>query len=709
LEIALETTRFLAQASLRQPEENVLESLCEGIQLWDVSGRLVYANPATARLFGDSVRIRPGGHWLDWLPVCYWHGGLNCSAMDFPVHLVLEGRAVDIDRPLQIRRPDGSTSWVSFHAQPRHDQVSHELIGAVSSTVDITHWIQQEGRLKQAAHFDRLTGLPNRSLFADRIQQTVARSRRKGELLAVCLMDLDGFKAVNDTLGHGAGDRLLQEISHRLQQEVSEGDTVARLGGDEFALLLAGQADFAGCERLLNQLLKAVAKPVFVEGAEVRVSASLGVTLCPSDPAEPEQLMRHADQAMYRAKLAGKNRYELFNQKQESKLRANQSLLRKIEQAMEREQFQLYFQPKVDCRQGKVVGLEALLRWQHPILGLRSPGEFLPLIEQDDLMIRLGEWVVVEAMKQLAVLHGQGQPLSISINVAAHQFLHGHFAERLNELLKDFPPELVRFLQIEILESAALQDVGLVTRLIQEYRALGVGFALDDFGTGFSSLAHLKHLPVDTLKIDQSFVHDMLGDAGDLSIVQAVIRLAQSFQRQVVAEGVESIEQLLMLMALGCDVIQGYVIARPMSRQLLLPWLDAFQPDPRWQLANSAYPSRADFQMLMLESEQQHLFDRLVNPLAQQGFIAFAKAADGRFSAWLADPAVRTCFGSTRLFHEMEMAYVEYHRLFEAFDREAPAPGSTETLLATHGKFREILRRFRLNRLELAARSVNVI
>lgn len=705
----LETTRFLSQANFSPQEENILESLGEGIQVWDMSGRLVYANPATVRLFGDSARTQPGEHWLDWLPVCYWHGGLNCSAIDFPVRLVLESRPVEIARPLQIRRTDGSARWVSFHAHPRHDQVSHELIGAVTSTVDITHWIHQEGRLKQAAHFDRLTGLPNRSLFADRIQQAVSRSRRTGEQLAVCLMDLDGFKAVNDTLGHGAGDRLLQEISHRLQQEVSDGDTVSRLGGDEFALLLAGQNDFASCERLLNQLLMSVARPVFVEGTEVRVSASLGVTLCPSDPAEPEQLMRHADQAMYRAKLAGKNRYELFNQNQESKLRANQSLLRKIEQAMERKQFQLHFQPKVDCRQGKVVGLEALLRWEHPILGLRTPGEFLPLIEQDDLIIRLGEWVVLEAMKQLAVLHGQGQILSISINVGAHQFLHGNFAERLGELLREFPPELVRFLQIEILESAALQDVGLVTRLIQEYRAAGVSFALDDFGTGFSSLAHLKHLPVDTLKIDQSFVHDMLGDAGDLSIVQAVIRLAQSFQRQVVAEGVESIEQLLMLMALGCDVIQGYTIARPMSGPLLLPWLDSFRPDPRWQLANSAYPSRADFQMLMLESEQQHLFDRLVNPLARQGFIEFARAADGRFSTWLGDPAVRTCFGSTRLFHEMEIAYTEYHRLFEAFCEEIPALGNTETLLASHGKFREILKRFRLNRLQLASHEVNVI
>lgn len=705
----LETKSWLAEKDVRDSDVRILEGLHEGVQLWDTTGRLVYANPATERLFGDLERTLPGLHWLDWLPVCFWHGGLNCSARDFPVHLVLEGKAVDMDRPLQVLRPDGSACWVSFHAQARRDPRSQEIIGVVSSTVDVTPWIEQAGRLKQAAHFDRLTGLPNRSLFADRIQQAVARSRRNGELLVVSLMDLDGFKAVNDTLGHAAGDRLLQEISRRLLAVVSDGDTVARLGGDEFALLLAGQADFAACERLLKQLLLAVARPVSVEGTDVRVSASIGLTLCPSDPAEPEQLMRHADQAMYRAKLAGKNCYELFNQTQESKLRANQSLLRKIEQAMERKQFQLYFQPKVDCRRGRVVGFEALLRWEHPILGMRPPGEFLPLIEQDDLIIRLGEWVVVEAMNKLAELHAAGLILSVSINVAAHQFLHGHFAERLGELLRDFPPELVRYLQIEILESAALQDVGLVTRLIQEHRSAGVGFALDDFGTGFSSLAHLKHLPVDTLKIDQSFVQDMLNDAGDLSIVQAVIRLAQSFQRQVVAEGVESIEQLLMLMALGCDVVQGFVIARPMRGSELLTWLAGFQADPRWQLANSAYPSRADFQMLMLESEQQHVFDRLLNPRAQQGFIEFASAANARFSAWLAEPAVRTCYGSARLFHEMEMAYLEYHQLFEAFVRGELASGGLEALRTEHTRFGDLLRRFRLSRLKLAAhaRSVN--
>lgn len=697
-----------AEKSSLDSDLQILEGLHEGVQVWDTSGRLVYANPATERLFGDMTRTLSGVHWLDWLPVCFWHGGLNCSARDFPVHLILEGKTVDMDRPLRVLRPDGSACWVSFRAQARRDPHSQAIVGVVSSTVDVTPWIEQEGRLKQAAHFDRLTGLPNRSLFADRIQQAVARSRRKGELLAVCLMDLDGFKAVNDTLGHGAGDRLLQEISRRLLDVVSAGDTVARLGGDEFALLLAGQADFTACERLLKQLLLAVARPVSVEGTDVRVSASIGLTLCPSDPAEPEQLMRHADQAMYRAKLAGKNCFELFNQTQESKLRANQSLLRKIEQAMERKQFQLYYQPKVDCRRGKVLGLEALLRWEHPILGLRTPAEFLPLIEQDDLIVRLGEWVVVEAMNKLAELHASGHKLSISVNVAAHQFLHGHFADRLAALLTDFPPELVRYLQIEILESAALQDVGLVTRLIQEHRSAGVGFALDDFGTGFSSLAHLKHLPVDTLKIDQSFVHDMLNDPGDLSIVQAVIRLAQSFQRQVVAEGVESIEQLLMLMALGCDVVQGYMIARPMRASALQAWLVDFQADPRWQLANSAYPSRADFQMLMLESEQQHVFDRLLNPLVLQGAIAFACAANTRFSAWLAEPAVRACYGSARLFHEMEMAYLEYHRRLEAFSRGESIAGEIETLRAEHGRFSDLLRRFRLSRLALAARAVNV-
>ena len=691
--------------------EFVLHSLQEGIQFWDQSGRLVYANPATIAQFGDAKIAQVDTHWLDWLPYCRWHGGLHCSPEEFPVARVLSGKQLKIARPIQIRRGDESVSWVRLHAYPRIDPDSRQVIGAVSSTVDVTQLIEQERRLKTEAHYDNLTGLPNRTLLADRVQQAVARSRRTGEFLAVCLMDLDGFKAVNDTLGHSAGDKLLQEIARRLGSVMRAEDTAARLGGDEFALLIGGLDNSAACEPVLKRLLAAVAAPISLDGQMARVTASIGVTLCPLDTSEPEQLMRHADQAMYRAKQAGKNCFDIFNQTLESKVRANQGLLRKIEQAIERNEFRLFYQPKVDCRQGRVVGLEALIRWQHPILGIRAPGEFLPLIEQDDLIIRLGEWTVTTAMTHLQALHAAGHPLTVSINIAAHQFLHGHFCERLAVLLQPYPSELVRYLEIEILESAALEDIGQVSRLIKQHQAVGVNFSLDDFGTGYSSLSHLKHLPVDTLKIDQTFVRDMLSDNGDLSIVQAVIGLASSFQRKVVAEGVESIEQLLMLMALGCDVIQGYVIARPMSEAALSDWLAAFQPDPRWRLAGSAFPSQSDFQLLLLESDHNYGFEQVMSQLAVSASAFQAKQVDCRFSRWLVDPVIRQRYGENRLFHEMELAHTEYHRALEVAAGKHAAIHDQESsglaLRAAHEKFGQLLKRFRIGLAATGSAEIN--
>ena len=678
----------------------VLQTLHEGIQFWDESGRLNYANPASGKQFGNENLLRPGTQWLEWLAYCRCHGGLHCSPQEFPVARALHGDPIDEQRPIQVWRDDGSICWVRFHARPRFDAASGRVIGAVSSTIDITELIQQEQYLQHEAHYDRLTRLPNRALFADRIRQAVSRSRRTGELLAVCLMDLDGFKAINDTLGHDAGDLLLKEVARRLLDTVRGDDTAARLGGDEFAILLGGIDDISACEQLLRRLLAAVAAPFSIGGQSVRVSASIGVTLCPGDPSEPEQLMRNADQAMYRAKQGGKNRFDIFNRTLDSKVRANQGLLRKIEQALERGQLCLHFQPKVDCRQGRVVGVEALIRWNHPVLGVLAPAEFIPLIDHDDLIIQVGEWVIGEAMRHLQQLHAAGHRIVVSINIAAYQFLHTQFSKRLEMLLAQYPDSLVRFLEIELLETAALEDIGLVSALIEQHRARGLRFALDDFGTGYSSLAHLKHLPVDVLKIDQTFVRDMLGDTGDLNIVQAVIGLASAFQREVVAEGGESIEHVLMLVALGCDVLQGYVIARPMSAEQLLAWLEAFQPDPRWALADSVYPRQADFQILLLESSHRHNFDRLMGQLARPEPGLKIVEPECRFARWLADPLIRGRHGSERDFLEMEVAHLGFHQALRdclvQFAEGGVQAADLAHLNQLHERFIMLLNRFRL-------------
>lgn len=681
---------------------SVFETIQEGIQFWDREGRLLFANPASLEQFASDDLLLPGVHWLQWMQFCLSEQGAYCSPETFPVACALAGDANVGSQLIRIVRPDNSHRWVRFNAHAMCDDASGEQVGAVSSTVDVTLLVEQERRLQHDAHYDALTGLPNRVLLADRMRQALARARRSGELLAVCLMDLDGFKSVNDTLGHAAGDQLLQEIARRLGDVLRIEDTAARLGGDEFALLLGGIKTSVACEQVLRRILEAVASPCRIGGKEVRVSASIGVTLAPQDISDADQLLRHADQAMYRAKQSGKNRFDLFDPALESKAKANQGLRRKIEQALERGDFCLHFQPKVDCRQGRVLGLEALIRWNHPVLGVRMPAEFLPLIEHDEMIVRLGEWVLGEALRQLQRLHAAGHRVSISVNISAYHFQHGRLEERLAALLCEYPEALLAYLEIEIVETAALEDVGQVVRLISRYHAGGLRFALDDFGTGYSSLVHLKHLPVDVLKIDQSFVRDMLGDPGDLAIVQGVIGLARAFRRQVVAEGVESVEHVLLLLALGCDNMQGYGIARPMPIERVQDWLSEFCPDPRWRVAESGYPSHADFQLLLQETAHRHWFERLAVQ-GDEGAPAVDHAAC-RMSQWFADARVRQQFAASQRFKALEVLHFEVHRLAEQW-RAAPTAAEAWPVLAkAHADFIRHLSQFRLAQVRKQAK-----
>ncbi|WP_371323682.1 EAL domain-containing protein [Dechloromonas sp. ZY10] len=676
---------------------SVFETIQEGIQFWDREGRLLFANTASLEQVANDELVAPGVHWLQWMQFCLSEQGAYCRPESFPVARALAGDPGVGNLLVRIIRKDDTHRWVRFNAHAMFDDATGEQVGAVSSTVDVTLLVEQERRLQHDAHYDALTGLPNRVLLADRMRQAIARARRSGEWLAVCLMDLDGFKAVNDTLGHAAGDQLLQEIARRLGDVLRIEDTAARLGGDEFALLLGGIKTSGACEQVLRRILEAVATPCRIGGHEARVSASIGVTLAPQDPSDADQLLRHADQAMYRAKQSGKNRFDIFDPMLESKARANQGLRRKIEQALERGDFCLYFQPKVDCRRGRVLGLEALIRWNHPVLGVRTPAEFLPLIEHDEMIVRLGEWVLDEALRQLQKLHAAGHPVSISVNISAYHFQHGQLEERLGELLGKYPEALLAFLEIEIVETAALEDVGQVVRLISRYHAGGLRFALDDFGTGYSSLVHLKHLPVDVLKIDQTFVRDMLGDPGDLAIVQGVIGLASAFRRQVVAEGVESIEHVLLLLALGCDIMQGYGIARPMPAERLYEWLDEFCPDPRWRVAGTGYPSHADFQLLLQETAHRHWFERLqaAASAGRTDALPCLEHAACRMSQWFADPRTRKQFAASQRFKALEVLHFEVHRLAGQWAAAPMTDGGWAALIAAHGDFMRLLAQFR--------------
>ncbi|MBP9904362.1 MAG: EAL domain-containing protein [Rhodoferax sp.] len=448
---------------------------------------------------------------------------------------------------------------------------------------DITEIKEHEHQLDRMAHFDALTSLPNRRLLADRLQQALVQAVRRGQTLALAYLDLDGFKLINDTHGHAVGDQLLIALATRMKQALREGDTIARISGDEFVAMLVDLSDTAASVPLLHRLLAAVGEPVQVGGLSVQVSASLGVTFFPQEQdIEADQLLRQADQAMYQAKVAGKNRYHVFDAAHDSHLRGHHESLERIRLALSNGEFVLYYQPKVNMRSGQVVGVEALIRWQHPQRGLLSPALFLPVIEDDPLAVDVGEWVIDTALTQIELWQAAGLRTSVSVNIGARQLQQHDFVERLRAQLSAHPQVQPDQLELEVLETSALADIAQVSNVIEACAALGVMFALDDFGTGYSSLTYLKRLRVALLKIDQSFVRDMLDDPDDLAILQGVIGLADAFKRQVIAEGVETVAHGTMLLQLGCELAQGYGIARPMPADQLPPWVSGWQPDDAW-------------------------------------------------------------------------------------------------------------------------------
>ena len=458
----------------------------------------------------------------------------------------------------------------------------------VSLFTDITQMKAYQRQLEHVAHYDPLTGLPNRVLLADRLKQAMSRSLRRGLSLAVLYLDLDGFKSVNDRFGHDFGDKLLLALTQRLKEALRDSDTISRIGGDEFVAVLADLTQEQDCQPILHRMLAAAADPLIVEGIMMQVSASIGVTFFPQDDSDAEQLLRHADQAMYQAKQAGKNRYGVFDIALDAANAQRHKSVAQIRDALERNQFVLYYQPKVNLRTGAIIGAEGLIRWQHPERGLLLPADFLPLIEDHPVSIELGEWVIETALAQLDKWRKAGLTIPISINIGARQLLRGQFDVRLEALLARYPDVPPDQLELEILETSALEDLTLVSEIMLRCLDLGVVFSIDDFGTGYSSLTYLKRLPAQTLKIDRSFVRDMLSDPDDLAIIEGIIGLATTFRREVIAEGVETEEHGSRLLHLGCSLAQGYGISRPLPAEQLPAWIAAWRPFAAWSSSDTS-------------------------------------------------------------------------------------------------------------------------
>ena len=449
---------------------------------------------------------------------------------------------------------------------------------------DITPMKEHQNQLEKIAHYDVLTNLPNRVLLADRLSQAMLQCSRHKHLLAVVFLDLDGFKAVNDTHGHDVGDELLIALSVRMKEALREGDTLARIGGDEFVAVLTDLDKVEDCEPVLERLLLSASEPITVNNVIFHLSASIGITIYPQDNANADQLVRHADQAMYVAKGSGKNCYHLFDTAQDDAVKLHQENLEAIRYALDNHQFVLHYQPKVNMKTGIVIGVEALIRWQHPKRGLLNPIDFLPVIENNPMNIEVGEWVIDSALRQISEWKKMGLSLlNISVNIAAVQLQQSSFTQTLTSLLAAHPDVEPRYLELEVLETSALDDIHYISNIMNDCIALGVNFALDDFGTGYSSLTYLRRLPASMIKIDQSFVQDMLIAVGDLAIVESVIALAKSFKRDVIAEGVESIEHCKAILELGCDLAQGNGIAKPMPASDIPAWVNQWNPDVSWQ------------------------------------------------------------------------------------------------------------------------------
>ena len=458
----------------------------------------------------------------------------------------------------------------------------------ISVFTDITRQKEYEERLQRQAWSDELTGLANRARFNEAVADALSAVRSRQLRASLAYIDLDGFKAINDHHGHYMGDQLLRVVGQRLQARLGPHDTLGRLGGDEFVLLLLDHDAKPENDTRLLDLLAALANPIEIQGLRLQLSGSMGVVSCSGEADEDADLLiRLADQAMFQAKLQGRNCYRLFDRARNVMEQDGHDMRRRMAEALSNDEFLLYYQPKVHMRTGEVIGVEALIRWQHPERGLLPPGAFLGHAVGHDIDQTIGRWVISQALDQMQAWARLGIHLPISINVSGEHLQHDLFLDELRSALVRHPELPAGSLELEVLESSALTDIGRVSSVIRQCMGMGVKVALDDFGTGYSTLSYLKQLPAQTLKIDQTFIRSMLDDRDDLSILQGVLGLAEAFDRGTVAEGVETPMHGLMLLQLGCEHGQGYGIARPMPASDIPLWIRQWQPPQAWREAQA--------------------------------------------------------------------------------------------------------------------------
>ena len=537
---------------------------------WDRDKNSIYFSAQMYRIFGLAAD-RDEADYETFL--AFVHPDEQHLVKETVLRALAEKKPYSVD--YRIIPPDGSLRTVHEQADVVHDAQGN-VVSMHGTVQDITARINAEEKIRFLAHYDSLTGLPNRQLFLEYVSQAIFTAQRDNSKVALLYLDLDRFKRINDTLGHSAGDKLLKEIANCLGDSVRSSDiiakasftkkpgvTLSRLGGDEFTILLTALAEEEHAARVAHRILELLSHPVRIAGQEVYVSGSIGISIFPSDGDDVDTLLRNADVAMYHAKENGRNTFQFFSEQMNNRAMERLNIETALKKGLERNELILYYQPQIDLRTGELAGLEALVRWLHPEMGLVPPGMFIPIAEESGLIIAVGEWVMFEACRQVRQWQDEGlTPIRMAVNISGLQFKQQSLIPVVQQALRQSGIE-ARYLELELTESSIMQNVDQVNETLIRLKEIGVHLSVDDFGTGYSSMSYLKRFPLDALKIDRSFVMDITTDPNDAAIIKAIIALARSLGLKTVAEGVETKEQLDFLRDEKCDSIQGFFISRP--------------------------------------------------------------------------------------------------------------------------------------------------
>lgn len=543
----------------RQAEEQVRKLLCAIeqspiiVMITDTDGNIEYVNPKFTQVTGLTAEEVIGTNMREL-------GGQSPEEYKRMWDAIICGG--EWRGEFHNKKSTGESYWELVSVSPVRNEEG-VITYFIVVKEDITKCKRAEEMIKQMAYYDSLTGLPNRVLFNDRLALALAQAHRNQQMLAIMFLDLDHFKTINDTLGHPIGDRLLQGVAQRLTSCIRESDTVARLGGDEFMLLLPGIVQADDVVKVAQRILENLKSPFYFDGHELHISTSIGIVLYPNDGGDAKTLLKNADSAMYHAKEQGRNSYQFYTSTMNEKAFERLTLENNLRRALEREEFIVYYQPQVSLKTGQIVGMEALVRWQHPEWGLVAPIKFIPLSEETGLIIPLGEWVLHKACLQNKAWQDAGfLSLRVAVNLSTRFFKRKDLIEMVARILEETKLD-PNYLELEVTEGAIMENVEITIKTLRELKEMGVSLSIDDFGTGYSSLSYLKRFPIDTLKIDRSFVQDIVKDPDGTAITTAIIAMGHSLKLKVIAEGVETEEQLAFLYSNQCDEIQGYLFSKP--------------------------------------------------------------------------------------------------------------------------------------------------